>query len=57
MQNIKPNKCCKDYLEAVLPEVKSLLYRSDWPGVVNEIMQVRSEGWNACLDQIHENLK
>lgn len=46
-----------EFVASVLPEPKSLLHRSDWPNIVNEVMQVRSEGWNAYRDQIRENLK
>jgi len=45
------------YIVAQKMEDKSDAYRSDWQGVVNEIMQVRSQGYNACIkdSQAHYN--
>jgi len=39
------------------PLRESLAYRSDWPGVVNEIMSVRSEGYNRAIDDYENRMR
>ena len=58
---MKPNKCCKEYVESLLPKKDYSKNKSDyskdliprgWP-----INRETREGWNDCIDQIRENMK